>query len=63
MKIQVCIPSALCALHNFIKIHGNNKDDGMADELDLISVNPSPGDYNKNLVQSAIYLHLFHCPI
>lgn len=47
---QIRILPALCALHNFAKIHDNDDDE---DELHAV-VDPSPGDRNGCLARSAI---------
>lgn len=47
VKVQAQIPSALCAIHNFIQIHDPAEEDKLPDHETSNSITsiPNPGDY------------------
>jgi len=43
MKVQACIPPALCTIHNFIRIHDPNE----IHDFDIVQADPGPGQWGE----------------
>jgi len=43
MKVQACIPPALCTIHNFICIHDPNE----IHDFDIVQADPEPGQWGE----------------